>query len=125
MADPESDIAEHLRRYVTAWVARVAPRIRDEMCHATITIRLDSPQGEEDGMLYLDSVIDETITADRSGGRVTGMRFDPIPAPRPAADAIRCSVRWCDASCETNVIATAMGWKLFDSGWCCLEHVPF
>jgi hypothetical protein len=51
------------------------------MCLASITIRLDQPQGEENGTLYLDFTIDETITAERSGGRVTGQRFDPSPAP--------------------------------------------
>lgn len=83
--EPDADdLAESLRRYVTAWVARVGPRVRDEMCVAAINIRLDQPQGEEDGTLYLDYTIDETSTADRSGGRVTGQRFDPNPAPRAA-----------------------------------------
>jgi hypothetical protein len=76
-APTEQDLSAQLARYITAWIARVAPRCRDEMCVASITIRLDQPQGEEDGTLYLDYTIDETITADRSGGRVTGQRLDP------------------------------------------------
>jgi hypothetical protein len=84
MADAD-DLAESLSRYITSWVARVAQRCRDEMCVASITIRLDQPQGEEDGTLYLDYTIDETITADRSGGRVTGQRFDP---PHPMTGAL-------------------------------------
>lgn len=75
--DTEShDLAEALRRYVTDWIARSAPRIRDEMCVARLEIRLQMPQGEDDGTLYLDYAIDETITADSAGGRVTGLQFD-------------------------------------------------
>lgn len=70
------DLAELLRGYVTDWIARSAPRIRDEMCVAKLEIRLQMPQGEEDGTLYLDYAIDETITADSAGGRVTGLRFN-------------------------------------------------
>lgn len=79
MTDSDPDLAERLRRYVTDWVNRVAPRIRDEMALAKLEIVLSQPQGEDDGTLYLDFTIDETVTADRSGGRATGHRFDPEP----------------------------------------------
>lgn len=76
------DLGGLLGRYVAGWVVRSALRIRDEMCVAKLEIRLLMPQGEDDGTLYLDYTIDETITADSAGGRVTGLRFDPQPEPR-------------------------------------------
>lgn len=78
-ADDSHDLVNDLSAYVSAWVDRVAPRIRDEMALAKLEIVLSQPQSEEDGTLYLDFAIDETITADRSGARVTGHRFDPEP----------------------------------------------
>lgn len=79
MNEPTPDIADILRRYITSWVDRVAPRCRDEMALAKIEITLCQPQGDEDGGLVLDFTIDETVTADRSSGRVAGQRFDPVP----------------------------------------------
>lgn len=123
MATPnEPDLAESLRGYITAWVERVGPRIRDEMCVAAITIRLDQPQGEDDGTLYLDYTIDETITADRSGGRVTGQRFDPIPAPLPPR-VVRCTSVGCGSTCDVRALPSS-GWVEFQSGWVCSGCVP-
>lgn len=123
MATPnEPDLAESLRGYITAWVERVAPRIRDEMCVAAITIRIDQPQGEDDGTLYLDYTIDETITADRSGGRVTGQRFDPIPAPLPPR-VVRCTSVGCGSTCDVRALPSS-GWVEFQSGWACSGCVP-
>lgn len=81
IVDPldKDDLTSALTDYVAAWVDRVAPRIRDEMALAKLEIVLTQPQSEEDGTLYLDFSIDETVTADRSGARVTGHRFDPEP----------------------------------------------
>jgi hypothetical protein len=117
------DLAEKLRGYITEWLARSALRIRDEMCVAAITIRVEQPQGDDDGTLYLDCTIDETVTTDRTGGRITGQRFDRIPAPRSAERSVKCSHLGCGSSCSLDALTMAR-WQYFDgAGWVCAEHV--
>lgn len=69
----EPDLVEQLRRRVTEWVARVAPRVRDEQAMAKLEITLHQPQGDDDGTLYLDFEIVETCVPVSGGGRVTGV----------------------------------------------------
>lgn len=76
MTEPEPDLTDELRRYVTEWVARSALRIRDELCDAQLQIVLSQPQSDEDGTLYLEFVANETIVSRTGGGWVTGVRFD-------------------------------------------------
>lgn len=116
-AGDSPDLAETLRRYVTAWVDRVAPRIRDEMALAKLEIVLSQPQ-EDDGLLYLDYRIDETVTADSSGARVIGHRFDPSPPPAPPPDITRCAIAGCRAKCMTADLE-AEGWLRTESGPLC------
>lgn len=74
--EPETnDLIQQLQRRVAEWVRIAAPRIRDETCCAKLEIVLCQPQGEDDGTLYLDFRIDETITGEDGGGRVEGMQF--------------------------------------------------
>lgn len=85
MPDPdrgEPDLVEQLRRRVTEWVTRVAPRIRD---HATakLEILLHQPQEDEiSGALYLDFEIVETTVPGNGGGCVPGVMFEH-PAGSP------------------------------------------
>lgn len=122
-SDSTPDLAETLRRYVTAWIDRVAPRIRDEMALAKLEIVLSQPQGEEDGTLYLEFAIDETVTSDRSGGRVTGQRFDPLPPPVHPPDITHCAIAGCRAKCMTADL-DAEGWLRTPSGPLCTGCQP-
>jgi hypothetical protein len=90
--EPEPDIAEQLRRRVTEWVTRLAPRLRDEMCVTELKITLSTPGGDDEGRLLLDYTVDETTISERGSGVVTGQRFDPIPAPR--VEAVARPIAW-------------------------------
>jgi len=72
----EPDLVEQLRRRVTEWVTRVAPRIRDEQALAKLEITLRQPQADDDGTLYLDFEVVETTVPSSGGGRVAGVPFD-------------------------------------------------
>lgn len=74
--EPETnDLIQQLQKRVADWVRTAAPRIRDETCSAKLEIVLCQPQGDNDGTLYLDFRIDETITDAEGGGRVEGVQF--------------------------------------------------
>lgn len=121
--DLDNDLTATLQRYLADWVNRVAPRIRDEMALAKLEIVLSQPQGEDDGTLYLDASVDETVTMDRSGGRVTGQRFDPLPAPAPPPDITHCAIAGCRARRMTSDLE-AEGWLRTESGPLCTGCQP-
>lgn len=73
MNTPEPTLEEQLHKVVSTWLARVAPKLRDESFdYASIKIRLTFPQGDDDGKLYLDYAVEEkshfSSEADNAGG---------------------------------------------------------
>lgn len=70
-----NDLTVILIDRLVAWVARTAPRVRDETCDASIKFTLLEPQGDEDETLCLTARVEEHISVDEESGRISGVKW--------------------------------------------------
>lgn len=78
--EPTDDLVTDLCAAVARWAKREAIRLRDaETDVAVLTVRLQQPQSEVDGTLYLEYVIDETTSVERGGNVLPGVTFETQP----------------------------------------------
>lgn len=87
----ESTLEEQLHAAVSKWIARVAPKLREESYDfSSLEITIRQPQADDDGTLVLDWSFDEKshFSSDvdmNGGGRVPGLRlWDEEDEARPS-----------------------------------------
>jgi hypothetical protein len=70
-----NDLADVLAAKVREWVARVAPTVHRDDLAASLKIILHTPQGDDDGTLYLEARLEEELVGAEVGGRVPGVEW--------------------------------------------------
>jgi hypothetical protein len=71
----EPELLDVLTKRLADWLAREAPRVRDETQFASIKFTITDPQGDDDEALYLSFRAEEESIVEDRGGRVSGVKF--------------------------------------------------
>lgn len=70
----ETPLLTVLSTRLAMWIAREAPRVRGDVGYASIKFTIEQPQGDDDGLLYLNARVEEKAYKDELGGSVPGVK---------------------------------------------------